>query len=98
MYEWLIGVSYAAAGLEDKAREVAVAFEAMPPAPAWIYMTLGDREAAWHWLTESEAIRFSWYPWLLGHFFGTEAMADDPRVQARAAELGLPDPRTMGCQ
>jgi hypothetical protein len=30
-------------------------------------------------------------------FHGSELMADDPQYQARAATLGLPDPRTMGC-
>lgn len=97
VFEWFIGLSYAAAGLEDKAREVAIAWQAFPLAPAWIYTVLGDREAAMHWLAESEATRVGWYPWLLGNFMGSENIADDPRVQARAAALGLPDPRTMGC-
>ena len=38
-----------------------------------------------------------WYPWLLGMFHGSELIADDPAYQARAAALGLPDPRTMSC-
>jgi TolB-like protein/tetratricopeptide (TPR) repeat protein len=97
IYSWLVGWAYAAAGLEDKAREVAVASEAYPFAPAWIYMNLGDVESALHWIAESEAAHVSWYPWLLGNFPGSEFIADDPRVQARAAALGLPDPRTMGC-
>ena len=97
VFEWFIGLSYAAAGLEDKAREVATAMEMFPLAPAWIYMVLGDREAALHWLAKSEETRMGWYPWLLGNFMGSENLADDPDVQARAAALGLPDPRTMGC-
>jgi TolB-like protein/tetratricopeptide (TPR) repeat protein len=97
VFEWFIGVTYAAAGLEDKAREVATAWEMYPLAPAWIYMVLGDRESALHWLAESEATRMGWYPWLLGNFPGSENLEDDPWVQARAAALGLPDPRTMGC-
>jgi TolB-like protein/tetratricopeptide (TPR) repeat protein len=97
IFEWFIGLSYAAAGLEDKAREVAAAWEVFPLAPAWIYMVLGDREAAMHWLKESESARMPWYPYLLGNFTGSELIADDPHVQAEAAALGLPDPRTMGC-
>jgi TolB-like protein/Tfp pilus assembly protein PilF len=97
IWEWMIGISYAAAGLEDKAREIAGAMEAFPLAPAWIYMLLADREAALHWLAEAEAMRNSWYPWLLGNFLGSEHIADDPQVRARAKALGLPDPRTMGC-
>ena len=97
IFSWFIGTTYAAAGLENKAREVAAAWEAYPLAPAWIYMILGDREPALHWLAEAESAPVSWYPWLLGNFPGTEFIADDPRVQARAAALGLPDPRTMGC-
>ena len=97
IFEWFIGLSYAAAGLEDKAREVAVAWEIFPLAPAWIYMVLEDREAALHWLKQSESARMAWYPYLLGNFAGSETIADAPLVQAAAAALGLPDPRTMGC-
>lgn len=98
IFEWFIGLSYAAAGLEDKARTVATASEFFPLAPAWIYMVLGDREAALHWVAQSKSTRMAWYPYLLGNFTGSETIADDPRVQAYAAELGLPDPRTMGCK
>lgn len=97
---WVIfnGMTYAAAGLEDKARAVAAAWEMNPLAPAWIYMNLGDHDTALHWIAESERARVPWYPWLLGMFHGSELIADDPRLQARAAALGLPDPRTMGCR
>ena len=61
-------------------------------------MILGERESALHWLGEAEAARIAWYPWLLGMFYGSEFMADDPQLQARAAAQGLPDPRTMGCK
>ncbi len=104
MYAFSIGMTYAAAGLEDKAREVAAIFEAAfeqnPGAAfplAWIYMQLGDHESALHWIAELETMRVAWYPWFLGMFHGSELIADDPRLQARAAALGLPDPRTMGC-
>ncbi len=104
IYSYFIGMTYAAAGLENKAREVAAIFEAAfeqnPGAAfplAWIYMQLGDHESALHWIPEAEAARVSFYPWLLGMFHGSELIADDPRLQARAAALGLPDPRTMGC-
>ena len=100
VWSWVIGMTYAAAGLEDKAREVAAALEGLPGAEiaiAWIYMNLGDRETALHWIAETETVRAPWYPWLLGMFHGSELIADDPRLQARAAALGLPDPRTMGC-
>jgi len=99
-YAFWIGMTYAAAGLEDKAREVAAGLQKVPGTEfplAWIYMQLGDRESALHWIAETEAARTAWYPWLLGMFHGSELIADDPRLQARAAALGLPDPRTMGC-
>jgi hypothetical protein len=60
-------------------------------------MNRGDREAAVHWIAAAEKARAPWYPWLLGMFHGSETIANDPRVQQRAAALGLPDPRTMGC-
>jgi len=99
-YEFWIGMTYAAAGLEDKAREITAALEKLPGtefALAWIYMSLGDSETALHWIAETETTRVAWYPWLLGMFHGSELIADDPRLQEHAAALGLPDPRTMGC-
>lgn len=98
IWSFWLGMTYAAAGLDDKAREVAAANESNPLGLAWIYMSLGDNDKAIHWIDESEKIRVPWYPWLLGMFHGSERIADDPRLQARAAALGLPDPRTMGCR
>ena len=65
---------------------------------AWIYMNLGDREKALHWIAQSESERIAWYPWLLGMFHGSELVADDPQYRARAAALDLPDPQSMGCR
>jgi tetratricopeptide (TPR) repeat protein len=99
-WSWQIGTTYAAAGLDDKAREVAAALEQYPGTElplAIIYSQLGDRESALHWIAEAETTRLPWYPALLGWWSGGERIADDPRLQARAAALGLPDPRTMGC-
>ena len=98
---WFLGVSYAAAGLEDKALEIAAQLDGLPGTElplAWIFMNLGDREAALHWIAESATAQAAWYPWLLGMFHGSELIADDPQYRARAAELGFPDPRTMGCR
>jgi TolB-like protein/tetratricopeptide (TPR) repeat protein len=97
---WFLGISYAAAGLEDKAREFAAQLVGVPGAElalAWIYMNLGDHESALHWIDEAEAAHAAWYPWLLGMFHGSEMIADDPAYQARAAALGFPDPGVMGC-
>jgi tetratricopeptide (TPR) repeat protein len=99
-WSWAIGVTYAAAGLEDKAREVAAGLEQYPGTElplALIYRQIGDVESALHWIAEAEKVRLPWYGGLLGWFPGRESVADDPRLQARAAALGLPDPRTMGC-
>ena len=100
-FSWLIGTSYAAAGLEDKAREVAVALEQYPgtvlPLVA-IYTRMGERESALHWIAEAERVRLPWYPSLLGWNPGVEFIADDPRLLARAEAQGLPDPRTMRCR
>jgi TolB-like protein/Tfp pilus assembly protein PilF len=89
VWAWLVGITYATAGLEEKAREVAAAWEVNPLAPAWIYARLGDREASLPWLDEAEKARVPWYPWMLGNFPGSATIADDPGVQARAAALGL---------
>ncbi len=101
VWSWIIGRTYAAAGLEDKARDVTTALEQYPGAEfplSMIYTQLGDRESALHWIAKAETARVPWYPWLLGAWLGSELIADDPRLQARAAALGLPDPRTMGCR
>ena len=95
-----MGMSYAAAGLEDKAREVIATLEQYPGTEfplASIYRQMGDRESALHWIAEAEKARTPWYLALLGYMPGIELVADDPGVQERAAALGLPDPRTMGC-
>jgi serine/threonine-protein kinase len=100
-WSWSIGMSYAAAGLEDKAREVAVALEQYPGTElplAVIYARMGDSESALHWIAEVERQRVPWYLALLGWWPGFELIADDPRQQARAAAMGLPDPRTMRCR
>jgi TolB-like protein/tetratricopeptide (TPR) repeat protein len=97
---WFLGMSYAAAGLEDKAREVIATLEQYPGTElplAVIYTQMGDRESTLHWIAEAEKAKTPWYLALLVRNFGTGLIADDPDVQERAAELGLPDPRTMGC-
>ena len=99
-WAWSIGMTYAAAGLEDKAREVTAALEQYPGTEfplALIYARMGDRDSALHWIAEAETKRVPWYPSLLGWFPAHEVIADDPRLQARAAALNLPDPRTMNC-
>lgn len=98
---WSIAMSYAEAGLEDKAREVAVALEQYPGTElplAVIYAGLGERESALHWIAETETKRVPWYPALLGWWPGIAVISDDPRLKARAEALGLPDPQTMHCR
>jgi TolB-like protein/tetratricopeptide (TPR) repeat protein len=99
-WSFFMGMSYAAAGLEDKAREVIATLEQYPGTEfglTMIYAQMGDRESALHWIAEAEKARTPWYMALLGWMPGIELVADDPGVQERAAALGLPDPRTMGC-
>jgi len=98
VWSYFLGMTYAQAGLEDKATEVAAVWEEQPLAPAWIYANLGKRKAALDWLAKAERARIAWYPWMLGMFHGSESIADDPWVQQRAAAMELPDPRTMGCK
>lgn len=101
IFEAVIGTTYAMAGLDDKARRVAAALKDIPGTElylAWIYMNLGDHDSALHWIAKMESARTPWYPAFLGMYHGSELVADDPRLQARAAALGLPDPRTMGCE
>jgi len=100
-WSWSIATTYAAAGLEDKARVIAADLEQYPGTAfplASIYVQLGELESALHWIAELEKVRFPWYPALLGWMPGTELIADDPRLKARAEALDLPDPRTMNCR
>jgi len=99
-WSWAIGTTYAAAGLEDKARGVTKALEQLPGTEfplAVIYTQMDDRETAFHWIAATESARVPWYAALLGWFPAHEVITDDPRLQARAAALGLPDPHTVGC-
>lgn len=59
---------------------------------------LGAVETALHWIAETEKAWTPWYTLLRTMFPGSELMADDPRYRVRAAALGLPDPREMGCR
>jgi len=100
-WSWIIGSTYAAAGLEDKARKIAASLEQNPGTEvplAIIYSQLGDPESAFHWIAAAEAARVPWYPALVGWFPAHEVIVEDPRLLARAAALNLPDPRTMGCE
>jgi TolB-like protein/Flp pilus assembly protein TadD len=100
-WSWAIGPTYAAAGLEEKAREIAASLEQYPGTEwplALIYMELGDSEPAFHWIGVAESARVPWYPALLGWSPVHKVIAEDPRLQARAAALGLPDPSRMGCR
>lgn len=100
-WSWVAGTSYAAAGLEDKAREIAAALQEYPGTAlplAALYAQMGDRESALHWISEVEKARMPWYPWLLGWWPGFESIAADPQMKARAEALGLPDPETMRCR
>jgi hypothetical protein len=100
-WSWVAGTSYAAAGLEDKAREIAAALRQYPGTElplAVLYAQMGDRESALHWISEVEKARVPWYPALLGWWPGFESIAADPQMKARAEALGLPDPETMRCR
>jgi tetratricopeptide (TPR) repeat protein len=100
-WSWVSGTSYAAAGLEDKAREVATALQQYPGTElplAVLFSQIGDRESALHWISEVEKKRVPWYPALLGWWPGFESIVDDPRLKERAQALNLPDPEMMNCQ
>ena len=100
-WSWIAGTSYAAAGLDEKAREIATNLQQYPGTElplAVLYGQIGDRESALHWISESEKARIPWYPALLGWWPGFESIASDPGFKGRAAALGLPDPETMRCR
>jgi len=100
-WSWVIGLTYAAAGLDDKAGKIASSVEQFPGAElplAMIYSQLGDSESAFHWIAAAEGARVPWYPALLGWFPAQEVIIEDPRLLARAEALNLPDPRTMVCE
>ena len=100
-WSWVSGTSYAAAGLEDRARAVAEALKEYPGTElplAALYAQMGDRESALYWISEVEKKRVPWYPALLGWWPGIKLIADDPRLKARAKALNLPDPEMMSCR
>ncbi len=64
-----------------------------PPFPAWAYLKAkAAADLALQLDPELAEAHMA-----VGMFHGSELIADDPRMQARAAALGLPYPRTMSC-
>ena len=82
VFAWFIGTTYAAAGLEDKAREVAEQYPGAEFPLVSIYTRMGDLESALHWIAEAEKARTPWYPALLGWIIGNELNWDytNPKV------------------
>jgi len=93
MFSWARGYSFAAAGQEDKAREIIAGIEhkqdnGLPLAV--LYASVGDVEQALYWAEQVREIRMPWYPWLLGWFPQFKPLHDDPLIIEKARELGVP--------
>ena len=93
MFSWARGYSFAAAGQEDKAREVIAGIEHVQDNGlplALLYASVGDVEQAMYWAEQVREIRMPWYPALFGLFPQFRALHDHPQVIAKAKELGVP--------
>jgi hypothetical protein len=55
-----------------------------------IYASLNDVDEAMYWMDQIAEIRMPWYPWLVGWFPQFKALHDNPKVIARAEDLGVP--------
>jgi TolB-like protein len=85
--------SYAWAGQPDKALEIAQGYEHIPDnalALAQIYSALGDADEAVHWIEQLRDTGNPMYVGVFGWYTATRSLHEDSRIQAMAAEAGLP--------
>lgn len=94
MWGFIHGVTLAAAGRTDEAREILAGIEKTPRnviALIRLYAALGDIDQTFHWLNVARDVRLPWYPWFITWFPQMEFVGQDPRLQELALELGLED-------
>lgn len=89
---WVLGRTYAAAGMEDEARRIRTELEANPM--AWnafglivVNTALGDFDQAFEWLEHEP--NHAWLPWTSIAFW-TEDLRRDPRFARFLQRLDLP--------
>jgi len=92
----ILAVTYAKAGREDDARQIATAIEADGVIPwtafvlAAIYTALDNKDKAFRWLNYRPAHAF--LPWIRTSTWWFEPLHDDPRMVPLLEEMGLPMP------
>ncbi|NIV18287.1 MAG: tetratricopeptide repeat protein [Woeseiaceae bacterium] len=94
MWGFIHGVTLAAAGRTDEARQILAGIEKTPRnviALIRLYAALGDIDQTFHWLNVARDVRLPWYPWFITWFPQMESVGQDPRLQELALELGLED-------
>lgn len=94
-FSWARGYSLAAAGQEDKAREIIAGIEHVQDNGlplSLLYASIGDVENALYWAEQVREIRMPWYPGLFGLFPQFKALRTHPQVIAKAKELRIPLP------
>ncbi len=90
----ILARTYAYAGREDDAREIAEALEAGDVIPwtamslAAIYTALDDKDEAFRWLQFRPA--HAWLPWIRTSDWWFDSLHDDPRMDPLLGEMGLP--------
>lgn len=88
-----LGQSYAWAGQQDKALEIAHGYEQTPDnarSLAGIHAALGDADKTAYWLEKMRDGGSPMYVGVFGWFTATRSLHEDPRIQALAEEAGLP--------
>jgi TolB-like protein/cytochrome c-type biogenesis protein CcmH/NrfG len=93
--EWILGVTYAEAGMEAETRRIRDAMEAQDP-NTWnafglvvLNSQLGDLDAAFRWLRYEP--HHAWVPWVRNSPW-TRHLREDPRFHDFLELLGLPPP------
>ena len=92
-WSWARAYTFAMAGQQDKAREILMGIDhkadnGLPL--AFIYATLNEVDEAMYWADQVGEIKIPWYPYLVGWFPQFRGLHDNPKVIARAEELGVP--------
>lgn len=92
-WSWARAYTFALAGQQDQAKAIlsTIEHESDNGLPlTLIYASLGEAEKAMYWMDQVGEIRAPWYPFLVGWFPQFRILHGDPRVIARASELGVP--------
>jgi TolB-like protein len=91
-WSFALASTLASAGKTEEANDLVAAIREVPFSAVPLVIVHGalrNDDQVFRWIAEAGKIRVPWYPWFITWFPQTRYLADDPRMQALAAELKL---------